>query len=46
MLSTLFITITDGKLFKNFDTFGKMENYVVIKLVDGGKSQDYRTKIV
>lgn len=43
-MSNLQVTIRDGILNKSTEMFGKMENFVSIKLA--GQTQDYRTRIV
>jgi hypothetical protein len=45
-MSTLSINIGSGFLQNSFDLFGSMENYVVLKLIADGRTQEYRTKIV
>ena len=46
MSSTLSINIGSGFLQKSSDLLGSMENYVVLKLIAEGRTQEYRTKIV
>lgn len=43
-MSTLQVTVRDGVLNKSTETFGKMENFVSIKVA--GQTQEYRTRIV
>ena len=43
-MSTLQFTVLNAMLNKSTETFGKMENYVRIKVA--GQNQEYRTKIV
>jgi hypothetical protein len=45
-MSTLSINIGSGFLQKSYDLFGSMENYVILKLIAEGRTQEYRTKIV
>ena len=43
-MSTLEFTVVSGILEKSTEMFGKMENYVRVKVL--GTHQEYRTKIV
>jgi hypothetical protein len=43
-MSTLELTIRSAVLNKSTETFGKMENFVSVKVV--GQTQEYRTSIV
>ena len=43
-MSTLQFTVGSAVLNKSTETFGKMENYVRVKVA--GQTQEYRTKIV
>jgi hypothetical protein len=46
-MSKLEVTITYATLTKNYDTFGKMENYVKLILKNGNNVRnEFRTKIV
>ena len=42
-MSTLEFTVVEGILEKSTELFGKMENYVRVKVL--GTNQEYRTKI-
>jgi Ca2+-dependent lipid-binding protein len=46
-MSNLQVTITYATLTKNYDTFGKMENFVRLRLINGSNiTGEYKTKIV
>ncbi len=45
-MSKVEITVTYATLTKNYDTFGKMENYVRLRSSNGGQVSEYKTKIV
>jgi len=46
-MSKLEVTITYATLTKNYDTFGKMENYVRLRVSSGNSAtSEFKTKIV
>ena len=46
-MSRVEVTISYARLKKNYDTFGKMENFVRVKLIGTGNNvSEFKTKIV
>jgi len=46
-MSKLEVTIRYANLNRSYDTFGKMENYIKVKINNGlGASTDFKTRIV
>jgi hypothetical protein len=45
-MSTLQVTVNWANLKKSSDAFGKMENYVYLRLVNGTQVSEHKTSIV